>query len=32
MIGNRGLALKEYEILKKMNPDMANILSRKMSE
>jgi len=26
MIGNRNLALKEYEILKTMNPGLANAL------
>ena len=28
MVGNRGLALKEYEILKAMNPDLAERLER----
>jgi len=30
MIGNRGLALKEYQILKTMNPGLANILYQKL--
>jgi tetratricopeptide (TPR) repeat protein len=31
-IGNRGLALKEYGILKVMNPDLANALYQRMKE
>jgi hypothetical protein len=30
MFGNRGLALKEYEILKTMNPGLANALYQKI--
>ncbi|MGA2465782.1 MAG: tetratricopeptide repeat protein [Thermodesulfobacteriota bacterium] len=30
MIGNRGAAMEEYEVLKKIHPDLANALSQKM--
>jgi Flp pilus assembly protein TadD len=30
MVGNRGLALREYEILKTMNPGLANALYQKI--